>query len=149
MHEKTLDLMLDLLQKDQLEENRKNVDLVEKASTHLYTIYKNHLANEKFDNLAYLNDFILFGTFSCDSITVYLQSLNGLVHLRDDQTEIMQLLRELGCNNEEMKSFLKKALKHLPEERNDEKRLVLVLPEDLHEILEKSIQGFYKVKIDY
>jgi len=145
MHEKLLDLMLDLLQKDQLEENRKNVDLVEKATAHLRTIYKNHLAHENSDDLTFLNDLILFGTFSCDSITVYLQSLNSLVHARDEQTEIMQLLRELGCNNEEMKTFLKKALRLLSQEKADEKRLVLVLPEDLHERLEQFIDGFYKI----
>jgi hypothetical protein len=35
MHEKVLDLMIDLLQKDQLEENKKNLELAEKVCIHL------------------------------------------------------------------------------------------------------------------
>ena len=112
MHEKVLDLIIDFLQKDQLEENRKNMDMIEKASVHLETIYKNHLSEEKFDHLKFLKDLIVFGTFSCDSITVYLQYINSIVQVKDDQTEIMQLLKELSCNNEELKLFLKKVNTH-------------------------------------
>ena len=35
MHEKVLDLMIDLLQKDQLEDNKKNFDLAEKVCVNL------------------------------------------------------------------------------------------------------------------
>ncbi len=35
MHEKVLDLMIDLLQKDQLEDNKKNFDLAEKVCINL------------------------------------------------------------------------------------------------------------------
>ena len=38
MHEKVLDVLIDLLQKNQLEENRKNLDMIEKVSTHLEVI---------------------------------------------------------------------------------------------------------------
>ena len=34
-HEKVIDLMTDLLQKDQLDENRKNLELAEKMCAHL------------------------------------------------------------------------------------------------------------------
>lgn len=145
MHEKVLDSMLDLLQKDQLEENR-NVDMIEKASIHLQTIYRNHLLNEKFDDLKFMADLVVFGEFSCDSITVYLQYIqSGVVNVRDDQTEMGQLLKEINGGNEEMKVFLKKAAKHLPQEKNDEKRIVLILPAELLERLEKSIENFYKI----
>lgn len=168
MHEKVLDVLIDLLQKDQLEENRKNLDMVEKVSTHLevmisnnycgsliirmlivftsipQTIYKNHLSAENFDNITFLEDFIAFSTFSCDSISIYLQYINSVVQVRDDQIEIMQLLKELNINNEEFRVFLRNALKRLPEGEN-EKKIVLCLPAELQAQLDKCIVNFFKV----
>ncbi len=71
------------------------------------------MTSEKYDDFKFLNDFIMFGSFCCDSITIYLQYLNSSVHVKDEQTEIMQLLKELGCNNEELKIFLKKVVYYL------------------------------------
>lgn len=64
---------------------------------------------------------------------------------KDDQTEIMQLLRELSCHNEEMKIFLKKALKSLPREENSEKKIILNIPSELRKNLESCINDFYMV----
>lgn len=77
-------------------------------SPFMKTIYKNHLVSEKYDEIKFIEDLIMFGTYSCDSITIYLQYINSIVQVKDDQTEIMQLLKELSCNNEELKIFLKK-----------------------------------------
>ena len=38
-HEKVIDLMTDLLQKDRLDENRKNLELAEKMCVHLQVIF--------------------------------------------------------------------------------------------------------------
>lgn len=91
---------------------------------------------------------VKFGTFGCDSITVYLQNINALVQVKDDQNEIMQLLRELNCNNEELKNFLiyfKQALKNIPRDENSDKKITLNLPVDLQKQLENCINNFYMV----
>jgi dynactin 1 len=143
-HEKVIDLMTDLLQKDQLDENRKNLELAEKMCIQLQTIYKNHLSDEKYDEIQFLEDLVNLGTFGCESITVYLQNINSLVQVKDDQTEIMQLLRELHLNNEELKVYLKKTLKRIPKQDNKSK-IILNLPNDLQKQLEQSINQFYMV----
>lgn len=143
-HEKVIDLMTDLLQKDQLDENRKNLELAEKMCIHLQTIYKNHLSDEKYDEIQFLEDLVNLGTFGCEAITVYLQNINSLVQVKDDQTEIMQLLRELHLNNEELKVYLKKTLKRIPKQDNKSK-IILNLPNDLQKQLEQSINQFYMV----
>lgn len=107
------------------------------------TIYKNHLLAENFDNITFLEDFIAFGTFSCDSISVYLQYINSVVQVKDDQNEIMQLLKELNINNEELKGFMRNALKRLPDGENEKK--ILCLPAELQTQLEKCIVNFFKV----
>ena len=129
-HEKVIDLMTDLLQKDQLDENRKNLEPAEKMCIHLQTIYKNHLSDEKYDEIQFLEDLVNLGTFGCESIKVYLQNINSLVQVKDDQTEIMQLLRELHLNNEELKVYLKKTLKRMPKQDNKSK-IILNLPNEL------------------
>ncbi len=103
------------------------------------------MANEKIDEIKFLNDLIVFGMFSCDSITIYLQYINSIAHVKDEQTEIMQLLKELSCNNEELKIFLKKALKFMPKEDSLENKVLLVLPANLQEDLEKSVNNFYMI----
>ena len=58
----------------------------------------------------------------------------------------MQLLRELSCHNEELKIFLKKALKRLPKEDNSsEKKIILNIPVELRQSLENCINNFYMV----
>ncbi len=99
---------------------------------------------ENFDSVTYLEDFFTFGTFSCDSISIYLQYINSVVQVRDDQAEIIQLLTELKNNNEELKVFMRNALKRLSDEKNS-KMIVICLPEDLRSQLEKSIVNFYKI----
>ena len=108
------------------------------------TIYKNHLLAENFDNITFLEDLIAFSTFSCDSISIYLQYINSVVQVRDDQIEIMQLLKELNINNDEFKVFLRNALKRLPDGEN-EKKITLCLPAELQAQLEKCIVNFFKV----
>jgi hypothetical protein len=138
--------MTDLLQKDQLDENRKHLELAEKMCLHLQTIYKNHLNDEKYDEIQFLEDLVNLGTFGCESITVYLQNINSLVQVKDDPTEIMQLLRELHLNNEELKIYLKKTLKRIPKQtttsQQDNKKIILNLPADLHKQLEQAINQF-------
>ena len=103
------------------------------------------MPEEKFDEIQFLDDLVRLGTYGCDSITVYLQNINSIVHAKDDQTEIMQLLRELSCNNEELKIFLKKAIKRIPREDDSERKIILNLPEDLQKQLENCINNFYMV----
>jgi dynactin 1 len=78
LHEKNLDVLIDLLQKNQLDENI-NLEPIEKMCTHFQTIYKNYLTNEKLDEIIYLNDLTNFGKHSCESITIDLQRLTNLI----------------------------------------------------------------------
>ena len=79
-HEKVLDSIIDLLQRNQFDETF-NSDGLEKMCSHLQTIYKNHLITDKFDEALFLNDLICFGNFSSELITVDLQRIHSLTEV--------------------------------------------------------------------
>ena len=90
LHEKSLDLLIDLLQKNQLDENI-NLEPIEKMCLHFQTIYKNYLANEKVDEIVYLTDLSNFGKYCAESITIDLQRLNSIIEVYSFSEQIYNL----------------------------------------------------------
>ena len=74
------------------------------------TIFKNHLANEKFDYLTYLDDFFNSTVVSSETIGVVLKRLEKLIETKEDSAEIMLLFKELACKNDETRQNLKKVI---------------------------------------
>lgn len=80
LNEKNIDSIIDLLQKNQLDENI-SLDGLDKMSLHFQSILNNHLVEEKFDHHTFLSDLIKYGVFSSESIAMDLQKLNSVTEV--------------------------------------------------------------------
>ena len=141
VQEKSLDCLIELLQKNQFDEGT-NLDALEKACSYLSVrineifsslmlitfilknVYKNHLNDELFDNCLLVNDLVKFCNSSCELISIEIQRLQSLTKFKDsnDSCEILMLFKEIFNLNEEVKVSIKKLNRFIP---NDEKKQLL------------------------
>ena len=80
LYEKNVDLLIELLQKNQLDE-RVNLEPLEKMCTHFQLIHKNYLANERIDHITFMADLSNYGQFCAESISSDLQRINSLLEV--------------------------------------------------------------------
>ena len=77
-YEKNLDVFFELLQKDQLDESI-SLDLIEKASLHLQTLYKNYLESNEINETTFIYDLSKYLTHCSESIGIDLKRVNALM----------------------------------------------------------------------
>ena len=105
--EKNLDAIIDLVQRDQLDESV-SLDGLEKVFTHFQAIYSNYLQNENFDQWTFLSDLVKYDSTGCAVVAIDLQRLISLLDTKEDASEIAMLFRELAFKVEEIKTSVKK-----------------------------------------
>jgi dynactin 1 len=105
--EKNLDGVIDLMQKDQLDEST-SLEGLEKVFVHFQAIYNNYMQNEKFDHATFLADLAKFDAAGCESVAIDLQRLMALLDIKEDASEVSLLFRELTYRFDEIKTAAKK-----------------------------------------
>jgi dynactin 1 len=105
--EKNLDGVIDLMQKDQLDEST-SLEGLEKVFVHFQAIYANYMQNEKYDHATFLSDLAKFDSTGCELVAIDLQRLMALLDVREDSSEVSLLFRELTYRFDEIKTAAKK-----------------------------------------
>ncbi|CAF0807877.1 unnamed protein product [Brachionus calyciflorus] len=141
INEKQIDSIIDLIQRNQLDENI-STDGIDKMSVLFQNIINNHLKDEKYDHNAYLEDLVRYAIFSTETISVEIQKLNSLAEVKDDSSEIFLLFREISCKNDEIKASLKKLQRNMPIRDSEKSKNVLIFPNEFLNEFENSIENF-------
>ena len=113
-HEKAVDFYLELLRKDQLDENVP-MDVMDKSLNYFQQIYPNHMeiSHNDLNHLQIITDQLKSYTTGSDCLGQLLHMLQVMIHA-NNQSELANMLKvsEASCN--EIKTFIKAMRRRLP-----------------------------------
>ncbi|CAF3794124.1 unnamed protein product [Adineta steineri] len=127
-HEKSLDFLVDLLQKDQLHDSL-SLNALDKTISFFEHIYKSHLSQEKFPMSTYMRDLASVVLLSSDALQTDIRRIQ-LVQKEyeepgSDQSPFSILVRRLIESNEQMRAQAGKINRLVPQEDNTNRSLML------------------------
>ncbi|OQR74468.1 dynactin subunit 1-like, partial [Tropilaelaps mercedesae] len=126
--EKLIDFYIDLLRKDQLDENVP-LDKLEKAVTYFESLYSVHLSSERVSGSQFMADRLKVMSVSCYAILACLKAIKSLT--KDNKDELLALLNDAVTATEDIQQVLKKIKRRVPLEKNSP--VVLDLSTDTQE----------------
>uniref|UniRef100_T1J0Z5 Dynactin subunit 1 n=1 Tax=Strigamia maritima TaxID=126957 RepID=T1J0Z5_STRMM len=115
VQEKAIDFYIDLLKKDQLDENI-ILEPLEKSLAFFQHLYGIHLNDERVDCSLLMLFHTKLGGVACDGISLELQRLQILLQAGEESSEMGSLYKELESYNNELKQLTKKMRRRLPQE---------------------------------
>ncbi|GBN86265.1 Dynactin subunit 1 [Araneus ventricosus] len=115
VQEKALDYYIDLLRKDQLDENV-NLDGLNKCVMYFFNLYSVHLASERVDCSQLMGDYMRIIGASCESIRTDISSIKMLLDNAGASSEFGSLLKDVCTYSEDVLQFVKKIRRRLPAE---------------------------------
>ncbi|KAL6487400.1 hypothetical protein MHYP_G00040260 [Metynnis hypsauchen] len=113
VHERSLDFLIDLLHKDQLDETV-NVEPLTKAIKYYQHLYSIHLAEQAEDCTMQLADHIKFTQSALDCMAVEVGRLRAFLQAGQDETQLSQLLKDLDTSCSDIRQFCKKIRRRMP-----------------------------------
>uniref|UniRef100_A0AAR2KEA8 Dynactin subunit 1 n=1 Tax=Pygocentrus nattereri TaxID=42514 RepID=A0AAR2KEA8_PYGNA len=113
VHERSLDFLIDLLHKDQLDETV-NVEPLTKAIKYYQHLYSIHLAEQAEDCTMQLADHIKFTQSALDCMAVEVGRLRAFLQVGQDETQLSQLLKDLDTSCSDIRQFCKKIRRRMP-----------------------------------
>ncbi|XP_072313144.1 dynactin subunit 1-like isoform X2 [Eucyclogobius newberryi] len=113
VHERSLDFLIDLLHKDQLDETV-NVEPLTKAIKYYQHLYSIHLAEQPEDCTMQLADHIRFTQSALDCMAVEVARLRSFIHAGQEKTDFAGLLKDLGTSCSDIRQFCKKIRRRMP-----------------------------------
>uniref|UniRef100_A0A668W566 Dynactin subunit 1 n=1 Tax=Oreochromis aureus TaxID=47969 RepID=A0A668W566_OREAU len=121
VHERSLDFLIDLLHKDQLDETV-NVEPLTKAIKYYQHLYSIHLADQNEDCTMQLADHIRFinhlgpqSSFSAlDCMAVEVGRLRAFLHAGQEKADLAVLLKDLETSCSDIRQFCKKIRRRMP-----------------------------------
>ncbi|XP_066534735.1 dynactin subunit 1 [Hoplias malabaricus] len=113
VHERSLDFLIDLLHKDQLDETV-NVEPLTKAIKYYQHLYSIHLAEQAEDCTMQLADHIRFTQSALDCMAVEVGRLRAFLQAGQDETQLSQLLKDLDTSCSDIRQFCKKIRRRMP-----------------------------------
>uniref|UniRef100_A0A3B4AA81 Dynactin subunit 1 n=1 Tax=Periophthalmus magnuspinnatus TaxID=409849 RepID=A0A3B4AA81_9GOBI len=113
VHERSLDFLIDLLHKDQLDETV-NVEPLTKAIKYYQQLYSIHLADQPEDCTMQLADHIRFTQSALDCMAVEVARLRSFLHAGQEKTDLAVLLKDLGTSCSDIRQFCKKIRRRMP-----------------------------------
>lgn len=134
VQEKSLDVYIDLLRRDQLDENV-NLETLEKALQYFQSLYTVHLASEKVDCSALMADHVKMFGCSCDSIYTDVSAVRVLLENSSESNEFGKLLKDICTYADDIRQFVKKVRRRLPAEGSS---TVLVYGSEIQDHLAQS-----------
>ncbi|XP_013873483.1 dynactin subunit 1 [Austrofundulus limnaeus] len=113
VHERSLDFLIDLLHKDQLDETV-NVELLTKAIKYYQHLYSIHLADQNEDCTVQLADHIRFTQSALDCMSVEVGRLRAFLHVAQEKADFAVLLKDLETSCSDIRQFCKKIRRRMP-----------------------------------
>lgn len=112
-HERSLDFLIELLHKDQLDETV-NVEPLTKAIKYYQHLYSIHLAEQPEDSTMQLADHIKFTQSALDCMSVEVGRLRAFLQGGQEASDIALLLRDLETSCSDIRQFCKKIRRRMP-----------------------------------
>ncbi|MFT7800337.1 dynactin subunit 1 isoform X3 [Arapaima gigas] len=113
VHERSLDFLIDLLHKDQLDETV-NVEPLTKAIKYYQHLYSIHLAEQAEDCTMLLADHIKITQSALDCMAVEVGRLRSFLHVGQEATDLAVLLKDLETSCSDIRQFCKKIRRRMP-----------------------------------
>ncbi|KAJ4939133.1 hypothetical protein JOQ06_028594, partial [Pogonophryne albipinna] len=113
VHERSLDFLIDLLHKDQLDETI-NVEQLTKAIKYYQHLYSIHLADQSEDCTMMLADHIRFTQSALDCMSVEVGRLRAFLHAGQEKSGLAVLLKDLETSCSDTRQFCKKIRRRMP-----------------------------------
>ncbi|XP_030348186.1 dynactin subunit 1 isoform X2 [Strigops habroptila] len=113
VHERSLDFLIDLLHKDQLDETV-NVEPLTKAIKYYQHLYSIHLADQAEDCTMQLADHIKFTQSALDCMGVELCRLRAFLQAGQEASDLAILLKDLETSCSDVRQFCKKIRRRMP-----------------------------------
>ncbi|XP_041073584.1 dynactin subunit 1-like isoform X3 [Polyodon spathula] len=113
VHERSLDFLIDLLHKDQLDETV-NVEPLTKAIKYYQHLYSIHLAEQHEDCTLQLADHIKFTQSALDCMGVEVGRLRAFLHTGQEAADLAILLKDLETSCSDIRQFCKKIRRRMP-----------------------------------
>ncbi|XP_059821899.1 dynactin subunit 1-like isoform X2 [Hypanus sabinus] len=113
VHERSLDSLIELLHRDQLDETV-NVEPLTKAIKYYQHLYSIHLADQTEDCTLQLADHIKFTQSALDCMAVEVGRLRALLQAGQEAADLPLLLRDLDTSCSDVRQFCKKVRRRMP-----------------------------------
>ncbi|KAM9450080.1 dynactin subunit 1a isoform 2-T2 [Clarias gariepinus] len=113
VHERSLDFLIELLHKDQLDETVQ-VEPLTKAIKYYQQLYSIHLADQTEDCTVQLADHIKFIQSALDCMGAELGRMRSFLQPGQEGSELMLLLKELDTSCGDVRQFCKKIRRRMP-----------------------------------
>lgn len=113
VQEKALDYYIDLLRKDQLDENV-NLDGLVKCVMYFFNLYSVHLATEQVDGTQLMGDHMKLIGAACESIHTDITCITVLLDNAGSSSEFGSLLKDVCTYSDDVLQFVKKIRRRLP-----------------------------------
>ncbi|XP_072262843.1 dynactin subunit 1 isoform X2 [Pyxicephalus adspersus] len=113
VHERSLDFLIELLHKDQLDETV-NVEPLTKAIKYYQHLYSIHLADQPEDCTMQLFDHIKFTQSALDCMGVEVSRLRAFLHPGQEASDFAILLKDLETSCSDIRQFCKKIRRRMP-----------------------------------
>lgn len=134
-HERNIDFCVDLLRKDQLDENIP-VDGLEKTVTYFTSLYPAHLASQKLNHTLYLSDVARVLSSATDATSTYSDTVTVLMHPQHESCDVAMLCRDVSDACKEMKGAVRHVRRRMPQ---DGSVGPLNLPQEVQEALTAAL----------
>ncbi|XP_056659583.1 dynactin subunit 1 isoform X7 [Monodelphis domestica] len=112
-HERSLDFLIELLHKDQLDETV-NVEPLTKAIKYYQHLYSIHLTEQPEDCTVQLADHIKFTQSALDCMAVEVGRLHAFLQGGQEASDLSLLLRDLETSCSDIRQFCKKIRRRMP-----------------------------------
>ncbi|XP_078530712.1 dynactin subunit 1 isoform X3 [Lissotriton helveticus] len=113
VHERSLDFLIELLHKDQLDETV-NVEPLTKAIKYYQHLYSIHLAEQTEDCTMQLSDHIKFTQSALDCMGVEVGRLRSFLQPGQQASDLAILLKDLETSCSDIRQFCKKIRRRMP-----------------------------------
>ncbi|XP_065490597.1 dynactin subunit 1 isoform X3 [Caloenas nicobarica] len=113
VHERSLDFLIELLHKDQLDETV-NVEPLTKAIKYYQHLYSIHLADQAEDCTMQLADHIKFTQSALDCMGVEVSRLRAFLQAGQEASDLPLLLKDLDTSCSDIRQFCKKIRRRMP-----------------------------------
>ncbi|XP_053476851.1 dynactin subunit 1 [Ictalurus furcatus] len=113
VHERSLDFLIDLLHKDQLDETV-NVEPLTKAIKYYQHLYSIHLSDQAENCTVQLADHIKFTQSALDCMAVEVGRLRAFLQVGEEETPFSVLLKDLHTSCSDIRQFCKKIRRRMP-----------------------------------
>ncbi|XP_076067204.1 dynactin subunit 1-like isoform X5 [Oratosquilla oratoria] len=114
-HERNIDFYVDLLRKDQLDENVPT-EALEKSVMYFQTAYPAHLSGEKVEQTLYLTDVARNLSAACDSIRTDSAKIKATIHPQHETCEMGLICRDVASASEEIQGAVRRIRRRMPQD---------------------------------